>query len=133
MKQRDAAISARGEGANGPHNKGGAAEIGASLNGAANSSAAAAVAASAQQQRFRGLEEKVADLEAKLEHALAEKERSELQLQITVSLLMLFKVRARRNHVRGTCAGGCSQCRANGCHCQGMFVKNINSRWLSLM
>ena len=94
MKQRDAAISARGDGAKGPYNKGSAAETGTSQSGGADSSAAAAATVAAaqqqQQQRIRGLEEKVADLEAKLEHALAEKDRFEWRVQNMVMRVPCF-------------------------------------------
>jgi hypothetical protein len=84
MKQRDAALSSRsGDGKS--HDYGvGAGESGHTKKGDVDSSAAAAAAvaaataaAAAAQQRIRGLEDKVADLEAKLELALAEKDRRE--------------------------------------------------------
>jgi hypothetical protein len=73
MKQRDAAVSAQ-------DNRGGTSEAKLAQKGGADSAAAVAAAtatAALQQQRARGLEEKVADLQSKLEHALAEKDRLE--------------------------------------------------------
>ncbi len=78
MKQRDAAVSARGDNVSGQVSRGGTAE--AQKGGVDSSSAAALAKATAalqqQQQRAHGLEEKVADLEARLELALADKDRS---------------------------------------------------------
>ena len=83
MKQRDAALSSRsGDGKSQDYGVG-AGESGPTKRGDVDSSAAAAAvatataAAAAAQQRVRGLEDKVADLEAKLELALAEKDRRE--------------------------------------------------------
>ena len=77
MKQRDAAIGSRGA------DGGGAAESGHAQRIAAEASAAAAAAAlatataaaTAAQHRARALEEKVGDLETRVEQALAEKDR----------------------------------------------------------
>jgi hypothetical protein len=82
MKQRDAALSARGgdgwgqdhgSSADSVHAKKSEAELSAAVAAAATATAAAAAA----QQRVRGLEDRVKDLEAKLEHALTEKDRRE--------------------------------------------------------
>lgn len=85
MKQRDAALSSRsgdgksqdygvGSGESGPTKRG---DVDSSAAAAAAAVATATAAAAAAQQRVRGLEDKVADLEAKLELALAEKDRRE--------------------------------------------------------
>lgn len=111
MKQRDAAVSAQ-------DNRGGASETKLAQKGGAESAAAvaaatAAAAAALQQQRARALEEKVADLQSKLEHALAEKDRSERattkHARHSFCCLMLSKVRTRCNRVRSACSRGSDQ------------------------
>ena len=87
MKQRDAALSSRsvdcksqdygiGAGLSGPTKRGDV-DSSAAASASAAAVATATAAAAAAQQRVRGLEDKVADLEAKLELALAEKDRRE--------------------------------------------------------
>lgn len=87
MKQRDAAVSAQ-------DNRGGTSDTKLAQKSGADSAAAVAAATAAaalQQQRARGLEEKVADLQSKLEHALAEKDRCQRgQYQHTHGIVLLF-------------------------------------------
>ncbi len=140
MKQRDAALSSRSVDGKSQDYGVGAGESGPTKRGDVDSSAAAAAsaaavatataAAAAAQQRIRGLEVKVADLEAKLELALAEKDRQECKRRTAsvhaLLLLTTFKMRAGRDHVCGACARGGRQRGANGSDCQGCstFLKN---------
>jgi hypothetical protein len=129
MKQRDAAIGSRGA------DGGGAAESGHAQRVAAEASAAAAAAAlatataaaTAAQHRARALEEKVGDLETRIEQALAEKDRwAARQRTETVQrccLLIVFKVRTRRDNVCRARAGGGSQRGANGGDCEGCAIQ----------
>ena len=99
MKQRDAAVSAQ-------DNRGGTSETKLAQKGGADSAAAVAAAtatAALQQQRARGLEEKVADLQSKLEHALAEKDRSERTISTHAWFVLFSHVREGANKMQ-SCA-----------------------------
>jgi hypothetical protein len=76
MKQRDAAISSRAADGEGVAESGHAQRVAAEASPAAAAAlATATAAAAAAPHRARALEEKVRDLEARLEQALSEKDR----------------------------------------------------------
>ncbi len=123
MKQRDTAISSRGTDGGGVAESGHAQRVAAEASAAAAAAAlaTATAAATAATHRAGALEEKVRDLEARLEQALSEKDRcggsKRTHVMQACFLLIMFKVRARRNYVCRARAGGGSQRGTNGGYC----------------